>query len=549
MGVALNTGVEVAARPVMKEGMKGMQGMQGTMHGAAGPKRQVLDRSYHLGQLRAKCAELVAELERLREEEQRYVKNAGNLSAISGKLKGLEAEVLKAQSDLSDLNFAVEKSAGGFEVEKINKEAAELKEQNKRLKQHTDLKFMDRQKCEEKLRIVQAEMERPMLDVEEKLQKDPQKRKEFHELREQSASLAAELHMREKELLELGRKYEVMQVEMKADPHKQQQFMQQEKVHRMRKERNDLQREFQGDMQQEKSDLLAQVKADVQEIELIQGSIRDAKGELEEAKGKLQERREQLSELTGDKMEKLKQLEQRDQEMQDFIDKFETDKQKQLDQNRMTEESVVHLLEHIGEKLKQGSNMSNRMREMRDELSGKLKAVGESTSTHERLKNELDLRRKELEKVNNLDEKITTELGAINKKIFENEQAMKKFSDLDGLRKEHEEKKRRLIASKNHLGRLRDYLKQQVVSLNIQYDAKREELQKNDVHQPLQQQETKIRQLKQSLFSLEDFIKEKHAETHYLPIKADCMRMTEVINDYIRDPKRLEKTYSRTRDF
>merc|ERR1719169_166437 len=117
-------------------------------------------------------------------------------------------------------------------------------------------------------------------------------------------------------------------------------------------------------MQQEKVDLLAQVKADVNEIELIQSGIKEAKSELDESKSKLHEIEKDLSELTGDKMGKYKQLEQRDQEMQAFIDNFDAEKKKQEGQNRMTEESIVHLLEHISEKLKQGSNMPNRLSEM-----------------------------------------------------------------------------------------------------------------------------------------------------------------------------------------
>jgi len=548
MGVALNTGVEVAPRPVMKEGMKGMQGMQGATQGAAGPRRQVLDRSYHLGQLRAKIQELAAELSRLREEEQKFTRNAGSISAFSEKLKKLEKEVGEAKGKYSDLNYAVEKSAGGVDVEKINREAAELREQNKQSKEAGIFKLMERKKCDEKLRLVQQETEKPMIELEERIQKDPIKRKEYHELKELSSKLAGELFVKEKELAELGKTYEELQLSVKSDPIKQQQFVTQEKLHRLRKEREDLSGEFEGDMQQEKAKLLATVKEDVQEIELIQGKMKDAKSELDDAKQKLQDRRENLAELTGDKMEKLKQLEQRDNEMQEFIDKFQTDRQRQLDENSRTEESIVHLLEHISEKLKQGSNMTYRMKEMRDELSGKQRGLQESTSTHERLKNELAVREKELEKVNNLDQKITSELSAINKKINEHDAAMKTYSNLDALRKEHDDRKRRLTASKHHLSRLRDNLKHSVNGLDQAYNKKREDLQKNETHFPLQQQEQKIRDLKKTFFSLETFIKEKHAETHYIPIKSDCVRMTDEINNFLKDPKRLDKTYAR-RDF
>merc|ERR1712216_534728 len=114
---------------------------------------------------------------------------------------------------------------------------------------------------------------------------------------------------------------------------------------------------------------------------------------------------------------------------------------------------------------------------------------------------------------------------------------------MDTLRRTHEDRKKDLIMKKNHLS-LRDSLKVQVTQLSNQYDIRRDELQKNDVHHPLQQHEQKIRQMRQTLFSLEDWIKEKSAETNYIPTKGDCMRMCDNINDYLRDPKRLEKTYS-----
>lgn len=228
MGVALNTGVEVAPRPVMKEGMKGMQGMQGATQGAAGPRRQVLDRSYHLGQLRAKIAELVAELSRLKEDEQKCQRNAGSISAFTQKLKKLEQEVGEAKGKYSDLNYAVEKSAGGVDIDKINREASELRDQNKQSKEAGIFKLMERKKCDEKLRLVQQETEKPLVELEERIQKEPAKRKDYHDLREHSAKLAGELHVREKDLVELGKRYEALQNDVKADPMKQQQFVTQE---------------------------------------------------------------------------------------------------------------------------------------------------------------------------------------------------------------------------------------------------------------------------------------------------------------------------------
>eukprot|EP01063_Lacrimia_lanifica_P039877 TRINITY_DN8878_c2_g2_i1.p1 TRINITY_DN8878_c2_g2~~TRINITY_DN8878_c2_g2_i1.p1 ORF type:complete len:600 (+),score=319.85 TRINITY_DN8878_c2_g2_i1:55-1854(+) len=543
MGVSLQQSVEVAPRPVMREGMKGMH----IPSQQTGSKRQVMDRSYHLGNLRAKNAELSAELSRLHEEETRYNKNAGQINAIGGKLKGLETEVQKLKSELSDLNFAVERSHGGVDLDKINEEAAELKEMNKQEKGQIDLRFMERQKCEEKQKLVALQVEELTTKLETKLQDEPHRRQEYYRCREESAKLAAEVHMKERELKSLTNKYQQLHLQMEADPQKMLQFQQQEKCYKLQQTATQLRAEFNGDLAAEKKQLLAQVKADVTAIDTINIGIRESKLELEEARAKLKSLESDLQELTGDRMGKYKQLEQRDHEMQAFIDGFDGEKRKQLNLNRETEDSVVHLLEHIGEKAKGEAQKSLCL--MRDMLQDTVKAVGDSTSTHERLKNELEIRKNELKKVGELDGKITAELEAINKKIGENDTAMKKFADLDGLRQEHEDRKKKLANEKLIYSQLRVQLKKQVQQLNFSYESKRDELQSNDVHVPLQQQEQKVRQIKQSLFQLEDFIKQKTAESAYIPLKAECMRLTEEVNSFLKDPKRLEKSGSRGRGF
>eukprot|EP01061_Rhynchopus_euleeides_P005317 TRINITY_DN14579_c0_g1_i3.p1 TRINITY_DN14579_c0_g1~~TRINITY_DN14579_c0_g1_i3.p1 ORF type:complete len:357 (+),score=222.23 TRINITY_DN14579_c0_g1_i3:1341-2411(+) len=356
--------------------------------------------------------------------------------------------------------------------------------------------------------------------------------------------------MKEKELNLLQSKYQQMHLQMKADPQKMLQFQQREKLTKLRQEAEMLANEFKGDLAEEKKQLLAQVKADVNAIDTIQSGIRDAKSELEEAKSKLRSLENDLQEITGDRHGKYKQLEQREQEMKEFIENFDSEKQKQLNLNRETSDSIVHLLEHIGDKLKKkGAVDRGGLDHLQSTLQASVQSVSESTSTYERLKTELEIRKNELKKVNNLDGKITAELEAITKKIAENEVSMKKFSDLDGLRLEHEDRKKRLSSEKILTTQLRLQLKKQVQQLNHEYETKRDELQSNDVHQPLQLQEQKVRQIKQNLFQLEDFIKQKTAETAFIPIKADCMRMSDDVNGFLKDPKRLEKIGSRGKAF
>ena len=74
-GNSLNTNVEVTASPtMMREGMKGVASRAGPPGTSAGfgPGRVAKDRSYWVGVLRPKVADLTAEIERLKGEEELY---------------------------------------------------------------------------------------------------------------------------------------------------------------------------------------------------------------------------------------------------------------------------------------------------------------------------------------------------------------------------------------------------------------------------------------------------------------------------------------------
>ena len=139
-------------------------------------------------------------------------------------MKGLESEVQKLKSELSDLNFAVEKSAGGVDVEKISEEAGELREVNKQEKEQIDLRFMERQKCEEKHKLVALQVEELTTKIESKLQDEPHRRQEYYTTREESAKLAADVYMKEKELKNLNNRYVADKKKKKKKKKKQKQI-------------------------------------------------------------------------------------------------------------------------------------------------------------------------------------------------------------------------------------------------------------------------------------------------------------------------------------
>eukprot|EP00997_Jenningsia_sp_PLL12_P011532 NODE_916_length_1377_cov_137.064759_g261_i1.p1 GENE.NODE_916_length_1377_cov_137.064759_g261_i1~~NODE_916_length_1377_cov_137.064759_g261_i1.p1 ORF type:complete len:269 (-),score=120.81 NODE_916_length_1377_cov_137.064759_g261_i1:231-1037(-) len=245
---------------------------------------------------------------------------------------------------------------------------------------------------------------------------------------------------------------------------------------------------------------------------------------------------QELQEYTGDRAEKYKELEAKDREMQGFIDRFDAGKKEANDEIARHEEVIVRLLEGIAKHLHFSKAMPSQQdaKELQNDLEFKKQQLNFTQSTHERLKSELDLRRKELEKVENLDTKISQELVAIVGRIHQNEESIRKYSNLEALRMDADQRKRDLYALRGRSHKRKDALKKAValVSAN-KHEPASAALTSNELHSTLQAKEQKIKQVQQQVFALSDFIAAKSHEANFEPVKMQCMAMVDDINKHI----------------
>mmetsp|Transcript_122702 Transcript_122702/g.212771 ORF Transcript_122702/g.212771 Transcript_122702/m.212771 type:complete len:585 (-) Transcript_122702:179-1933(-) len=535
MGNALNTQLEVTLRPVTKEGLGGIA------PGSLGPGRQVADRSYYLGILRSKNVELQAEIQRLKQQEEAITKSNANMASMDGKAKNLQKEVNDLKNLLSDYNFAVSKAQSGADLNTLKSDTEQLKAYNLQQSEKCDQIFLEGKQRDAKAKELENQIRQQLDEMDQKLNAEPEKKEQYYSLRQQSQKLMDELLPKQRDLEFLQRKHKTLQAELKADQVKQAAMKLQERKEKLEQKKKDLVAEIRqhgGTLPDEKSRLLNQVKSETAEIENLQAQMETVKAETQKVKEALAHLESDLSEYRGDRAEKYKELEAKDREMQDFIDKFDDAKKTALDDTTKCEERIVHLLEQIGKNMQASETLPSQqqVQEMSADLEFKKKQMDFSVSTHERLKNELELRKKELEKVDNLDSKITNELEAITEKIKSNEEAIKKYSNLEALRQDADQRKRDLLTKKTASAKLRDALKTNVHLLTTnKYEPLRQSLQENEVYAALQAQENKIRLINQTVFSLSDFIAQKGSEADYLPLKAQCLSMCEEINQFIQE--------------
>eukprot|EP01012_Entosiphon_sulcatum_P023566 TRINITY_DN2864_c0_g1_i1.p1 TRINITY_DN2864_c0_g1~~TRINITY_DN2864_c0_g1_i1.p1 ORF type:complete len:593 (+),score=214.47 TRINITY_DN2864_c0_g1_i1:49-1827(+) len=532
IGSALNTQFEVTARPVMTQGMKGIAPE------SSGPGRHVADRSYYLGLLRTKNAELQAEIERLKKQEEQRLKAVSSMSTVDKKNKELTAAIATLKEQLADYNFAVSKA--GNDVDTITKELEELRQRNQDQRERGDKVFLEVKAKEQKAKEIEDSLRQQLAEMDEKLNADPEKRARYYSLREQTAKLQDELLPKQRDLETLQKKVSAFSKQLEADRSKQAALKLQEKKKKLVRKKQELQDLMSpsGELPDEKERLRVQVKNDNTEIEQLTKQLEEGKAEIEGLTKQIEQAKEQLKAFKGDNLQKYKELEEKDREMQEFIDHFEDHKRDVIGQISKTEETIVKLLEAIGKDMASKENIpsAEQVQDIQADLEFKRKQMIYSQNTHERLKNELELRKKELEKVNNLDSKITSELEAISDKIRQHEEAIKKYSNLDALRQDAEQRKRELQVQKNRSLKLRDALKQNVHLLSQnRYEVMRQALTENETHKSLETLEHKIRVVQQNVFALSDFIAQKGSESDYLPLKAECLKMCEQINRYIKE--------------
>jgi intraflagellar transport protein 74 len=546
VGSALNTNIEVAIRPVTNQGMKGIHPV------SVGPKRQVADRSYYMGQLRTKNAELQAEITRLRAEEENIRKGTTAAVSMDKKSRELQNEINQLKNTLSDYNFALSKATSGVDVESMNGDTEMLKEHNAAQSKKVDEVFLDGKTREQKANQLEGQIKQQLDELDQKLNAEPEKRAEYYAIREKSARLQEMLLPMQRELDTLQRKHAAISAELSTDTTRKTALKLQAQRDKLEKEKEGLLEEIRqsptGSLPDEKSKLLNMVKTETAEIDRLQGVQEEVKGEIKKLKETIAGMNNDLQEYKGERAEKYKELEAKDREMQEFIDGFDASRADVVSQSSKVEAAIVAKLEDIGKSMHFVDTLQHtsqqQVQEMQGDLDFKRKQLDYSLSTHERLKNELDLRKKELEKVDNLDAKISTELQAITEKIKQNEESIKVYGDLDTLRTDADQRKRKLQVERAEASKLRDQMKTVVHLLTTdKYEVLRQAMNENECHASLQAQENKIRMIHQSVFQTSDFIKQKGSEADFLPIKAKCLRMCDDINNYIQ--KQLHKETTR----
>uniref|UniRef100_A0A4W6BVS9 Intraflagellar transport 74 n=1 Tax=Lates calcarifer TaxID=8187 RepID=A0A4W6BVS9_LATCA len=272
---------------------------------------------------------------------------------------------------------------------------------------------------------------------------------------------------------------------------------------------------------------LLQVKEDNQEIASMERQLTE------------------IRERTGQITEEIRQLEQDSEEAQGnklhdwFLESFEESRAQEQEKMTQSQENIISLLEHCSRnmlRLRQVDTVTaNELRNMQEVLVSKETEVVQSESTAKGLTTESRRLQQDLEKVQQLEGKITGELSTLKERVSTMESELHTYRDLDTLRRTAEEKKKRLQEDRVSLTQRRDSFKQLLEEMNQKYEASKTKLQENETHAQLANLERKWQHLEQNNFVMKEFIASKSQESDYASVAKNVFQQVAEYNKCLID--------------
>ncbi|XP_037312037.1 intraflagellar transport protein 74 homolog [Pungitius pungitius] len=532
----LSAQIKVTDRPVTQQGLSGMK------TGMKGPQRQILDKSYYLGLLRSKINELTTETSKLHKEIDNFNQENSVYLSYEKRAEGLALEIKDLQGQLADYNMLVDKLNTNTEMEEMINDYNTLKAHNDGEAESIDSIFTERREREEAIRAMEEEIRRERRVADEVIQAMPAtKQEKYFTMTTANEELLQELTVLQEELDILMTRKEDYDAELAHSHIKQQVVRLHETLSALEAKRDAMEAEHKslGSPQDEREQLFKQVKEDNQEIASMERQLTEIRDRMGQITEDIQQLEQDSEYAQGECQQKCKELKRKEEEIDRYLQSFEESRAHEQDKMTQSQENIVSLLEHCSRnmlRLHQVDTVTaSELRNMQEVLVSKETEVVQSKSTAKGLTTESQRLQLDLEKVQQLEGKITGELSTFKERITAMEAELVTYRDLDALRHAAEQKKRRLQEDRVLLTRRRDSLRQLLEEKNQKYETLKATLQENETHAQLANLERKWQHLEQNNFVMKEFIASKSQESDFASVAKNVSQQVAEYNKSLID--------------
>ncbi|KAK2886278.1 intraflagellar transport protein 74 homolog isoform X1 [Channa argus] len=532
----LSAQIKVTDRPVTQQGLSGMK------TGMKGPQRQILDKSYYLGLLRSKINELTTETSKLHKEIDNYNQENSVYLSYEKRAEGLAAEIKDLQGQLADYNMLVDKLNTNTEMEDMINDYNTVKAQNDSEAESIDSIFTERREREEAIRAIEEEIRRERRVADEVVQSmSAAKQEKYFTMVSTNEELLQELTVLQEELDILVTRKEDYEGELALSQIKQEVVRLHETLSALEAKRDAMEAEHKslGSPQEEREKLFKQVKEDNQEIASMERQLTEIRDRTRQITEEIRQLEQDSEEAQGECQQKYKELKRKEEEIDRFLESFEELRAQEQDKMTQSQENIVSLLEHCSRNMLRLRQMdtvtASELRNLQDVLVSKETEVVQSESTAKGLTTESQRLQQDLEKVQQLEGKITGELSTLKERVSIMDSALQTYRDLNTLKRTAEEKKQRLQEDQVSLTQRQDSFKLLLEEMNQKYEALKTKLLENETHAQLANLERKWQHLEQNNFVMKEFIASKSQESDYASVAKNVSQQVAEYNKSVID--------------
>lgn len=537
-GTGMRMGIGVGGAAVQRMPAVTSHGVPSTSHGGAaaggGLGRAVQDRSFYTGQLRAKIAELVSEMDSMRREIAQVEQDQREAASLQRRQGELRDEVGRLQGQLADHNVLLDKlrTTPDLATGDMAGEASRLAEQNDADRGRCDAIFAERAQRERET----AEAERQTAELRERFQQEigrmsEEQRAAYYALKQANEEALGGLRTGRAQLDAVRAEAGQLEARMKGDVNRQKALGLYEEIHRLRKKRDQLAADLnqpQLSIAEERDQLLQHIKLVNQAIAAITRQIADTEQEATSLREQMAQMDEELHETpeNAERRKKLAEARARDKEMTEFLARAPTMRQELAQQKARLEWTILALLEHLSRRAPEAS----RAREVHESLEAKVGQVANGEQTQEKLQEVLEQRRAELAKMDSMEEKLAAEIQSTRERTEQMQQELEVFSGAAALREDIERKRERLAQDKAWMVRQKEVMAHEASAIEAAAEDAGHRCSSDETHAQLEVLERQLRHQEQQLFQLREYVESKSSEVDYKPVAADVAALVTELN-------------------
>lgn len=285
------------------------------------------DKRYWQAILQSKIQEIVQETEKLMKEKKNLDRETSAKKLYEKKVKSSAKELSQLQSQLTDMNLALDNSSAGPNTRQhLQNEATALRERNETYQNQLEQIFKERQNKEQQNQVLEEKINEEKNKINEMIYSlsthDQNRYREYQIVLEKYKNENSEIHAKIEDLVTQKEKLSSSVINSQA---RLEAVKLQSKLRELVSKRNNLREEEMNRLTpaQEREKLINDVRTNNQALNSINKQIKIISDQLHEKKEYLQQIEQDLEEGSSERHVKYKELKKRDEMMSQFMETFQ----------------------------------------------------------------------------------------------------------------------------------------------------------------------------------------------------------------------------------